>query len=185
MEKIKRAMLEKEVKRLADLLGVAYLTDKCGERPEGAVRLDYWGEGGGYCLSFVDGKGESNLRGVARRPKKQFYEMLNFATELLEKKERLQGPAIRWVVIGRRWWDGTNTYHSVTVYNAKTGNFVASKGFTCGGDSMYKQTAFQLLCDMGEYNPENKDDYVKFTFSRSTGENNIFQVSDVSRRKDL
>jgi hypothetical protein len=185
MEKITRAMLEHEVLRLANLLGIPYLDTDSGNRPEGAVKLDYWGSGGGYCLTFVDGKGEAKLRGVGRRSKRQFYEMLNMATTLLERQELKAGPVIRWVVIGRRWGDGNNTYHSVRIYNARNGNYVAGSDFTYGYGEAYKKTAFDLLCDLGEYNSDNREDYVKFTFSRSTGEGNIFQVADVARRKDL
>lgn len=85
-------------------------------------------------------------------------------------------------IIGRRWFDRRygNTYHSVVVY--KDSDLVGSVDFAYGYGDQYKQTAFKILVDKGFY---KEDEYVKFSFSKTTGDGNLFNVSDVARKKDL
>lgn len=89
-------------------------------------------------------------------------------------------------VIGRRWFDRQwgNTYHSVEVY--QDNKLIARIPFEYGYDDSYKQTAFQVLMEKGFYSSERYDngmykDYHKFI----TGDNILFSVTDVSRKRDL
>lgn len=85
-------------------------------------------------------------------------------------------------IVGRRWFDRVygNTYHSVELY--RDDERLAYVPFAYGYGDQYRQTAFKEAVKLGLY---KEDEYVKFSFSKTTGDGNFFTVSDVGRKKDL
>ena len=78
------------------------------------------------------------------------------------------------VINGKRWFDGTNTYHSVEIYEGKK-RLVRVKN-VYGYDDAYQQTAYKELILMWGYEAMT---YQNFLY------NNLFIVADVCRKKDL
>ncbi len=85
-------------------------------------------------------------------------------------------------VIGRRWFDGNNTYHSVNLLI--NGVNVFYQGFTYGYGSQYEITALNWV--KNNYTmPKGFEDTAVFWHLREAGITVNNSVSDVSRKKDL
>ena len=81
-------------------------------------------------------------------------------------------------VIGKRWWDRSNTYHSCEVY--LNNKLLERVPFQYGYESAYQQTALKIL----QKNDIGKD-VTAVWHLRDRGYNILDNVVDVSRKKDL
>ncbi len=87
--------------------------------------------------------------------------------------------SFKYIVEGKRWFDGMNTYHTVVITNARTGKVIYSSGFTYGYGDHWKQTALEALIRKGVLAREDMYNHEKIR------KNIHFSVVDVTRRKDL
>ena len=104
-------------------------------------------------------------------------------------------PDTNYVILGRRWYDGSNTYHSVEVWKiGKDGKeWVGREPFAAGYDDQYITSAFKLLQKDGEFPTTGErltsgfdsDEYDFLTLRRNEPDRFIIECFDVSRKKDL
>lgn len=90
----------------------------------------------------------------------------------------------RFQVIGKRWFDGCNTYHSIRITDLDdNGKELVYVPFEYGYGDQYKQTAYEALEQKGlltiPHHDNGRPDYwaIRDLFD--------FSVSDVKRKKDL
>jgi hypothetical protein len=85
---------------------------------------------------------------------------------------------IRFVVIGRRWFDRRfgNTYHRVSILDTTTGVWYTSE-IEYGYGEQYRQTAYDLAMQKQLYH----GDYLDFSRDPAIA----FFVCDVARKRDL
>ena len=89
-------------------------------------------------------------------------------------------------IVGRRWFDGNNTYYSAEV--VVDGKLVHNITPTSGYGSQYEQDSWDWVVSQGLANPERYSHGSCQQPSRYCRENGIpFHsiVSDVSRKRDL
>lgn len=90
-------------------------------------------------------------------------------------------------VAGRRWYDGTNTYHSVAVY--ADGVFTGGNGFSYGYDRQYEETGLEVLIAAGVLpNLRYPSNGFPLGLGRTCSDLRVAlvnEVADVARRGDL
>ena len=89
------------------------------------------------------------------------------------------------IITGKRWFQRScgNTYHSVTVEirHAKKDTIYLKSGIHYGYNDQYRQTACDMLIKAGYI--KNWHEFCELT--RNNRDKFVFNVSDVSREKDL
>lgn len=88
---------------------------------------------------------------------------------------------VKWIVSARKWFDKVNgnTYHSVTITDARTNNRIYSSGMVYGYGNQYEHTAKDYLIKKGKMKETDR-------FNHEKNRKDIyFDVADVEKRKDL
>lgn len=88
---------------------------------------------------------------------------------------------IKYIIEGKRWFDkiNGNTYHSVSITNAKTNTLIYCSGVVYGYDEAYKQTAFDFLIKNGLFKKENRHNH------ELVKKELYFNVADVNKKRHL
>ncbi len=88
---------------------------------------------------------------------------------------------IKWIVIGKRWFERVNgnTYHTVVIIDANTNKEILRSGFKYGYGDQYFWTAKHLLTQAGLMTEEDSHNH------NFTHENMTLICNDVARKKDL
>lgn len=188
--KITKSTLENLVALLANEFGIATSKEEAVERKEKTFAF-LGGQRGGYfaALKNIETGGESRFLNLSYSPKpaKALHDDLSKAFELVHLLQnglpvtpyRKLSKLDTITVVGRRWFDGCNTYHSCQVY--VNGSWIGENKFTYGYGDAYLVTAYGILSEKG-YLPEAPG-YA--SIRANTYANVVFTVTDVKTKKEL
>ena len=87
----------------------------------------------------------------------------------------------KYLVVGKRWFARTygNTYHTVKIVDLSTGETIFQSERTYGYGGQWKTTAYNWLIKRGLVSDADRHNH------ELNRKRFIYEVSDVSRRKDL
>lgn len=110
---------------------------------------------------------------------KNLHTRLDMLADLLQKYFSTDTDEKRFVVIGRRWFEKTNgnTYHSVSLINARTGANITRNTFTYGYGDQFIHSAKEMAVKL-ELVPAD----ISYGSFRDMC---IYSVSDVANKRDL
>lgn len=85
---------------------------------------------------------------------------------------------IKYIIIGKKWFDGDNIYHTVNIWDINN-KFICDIPMTYGYGDSWKQTAYNKLIEMGLVKEKDR-------FNHKLNHKRFFYYGhDVLRKKDL